>query len=159
MAFGGCHNALRRIGHYISIETQGSIWAPWVQSCDKICVSPKGPGMQENLSVEDFERFYSALHRHPGFYIKVVVFDQRDLEFIIELQERFPLEDRYFISVGNPNPPNVEGKSPLKKKDFVEWQLEALGDVTDKVLADTRLRGIKVLPQLHTFIWGQQKGK
>ena len=152
----------------MAVETQGTIWQPWLRDCQAVTVSPKGPGMGEKFEPDKFGVFAEKLKDHPGFSVKVPVFEQRDLELAVEIMQKWPqTKNRMFLSIGNSYPPspakrNDDEIAPGFKKD--DWTiaddcLEAYRMVLEDVFNDPRLSSVRILPQMHVLLWGNQLGK
>ncbi len=154
----------------VALETQGTLWKDWIRDCDIITVSPKGPGMGEQFEPDKFDVFVQNLTDagnnvlHKGFFVKVVVFEQRDIELCVEIMDRWPiLKDRMYLSQGNPFPPAPlkEGEVDPDAMDILVYRntlLELYKESINTILADPRLASVKILPQLHTLVWGNDKG-
>lgn len=152
------------LGMKIAVETQGTIWADWLHKCDMVTVSPKGPGMGEKFKPELFDKFMRELaigtgFPHMGFSVKIVIMDARDIEFAVSVANRWPWlkenEDRFWLSLGNPFPPKVDG-SP---DGFGLYELTAHYEILlEDLMQDYRLRFARILPQIHVLIWGNRKG-
>jgi len=149
----------------IAVETQGSIWADWLLLCDYVTISPKGPGMGEKFEPDKFDVFMSRLGPESTYTgrccVKVPVFDQRDIELVVELMDRWPAtHDFMYISIGNVNPPapakRDEGDKSLTMDEFRQITLGNYARTLDNIMQDERLCGVSVLPQLHTLIWGNE---
>ncbi len=157
----GLLNGQRR---YIAVETQGSKWTDWLLRCEFVTISPKGPGMGEKFEPEKFDRFMSNLGPGSSYTgrccVKVPVFDQRDIELIVEIMERWPETRRFmYISVGNVNPPAPAVRDEVGEisiDDFRRITLANYSRTLDIVMRDPRLNGVSVLPQLHTLVWGNE---
>ena len=146
----------------IAVETQGTIWQNWLYDCSFVTVSPKGPGMGEAFNPETFGIFCKRLHDHPGFSVKVVVFDQRDIEFVVEILARWPgLRHRMFISIGNTHPPAPAKRDheEISRDGFIKQVLHSTRQIAEEILQDPRLYGVRILPQLHTLLWGNERGR
>jgi 7-carboxy-7-deazaguanine synthase len=126
----------------VAVETQGSLYSPWVTSCDLVVVSPKPPssGIAPNRDVLDT---YANI-RHS--YFKVVVFDEVDFEYAREIHNRYPKKPLY-LQVGN----KVHDDSHVSLLERLRW-------LTDMTLATPDLSDVVVLPQLHVMIWGNARG-
>jgi 7-carboxy-7-deazaguanine synthase len=153
----------------ISVETQGTFSPPWLAICDYITVSPKGPGMGEKFEMGKFVNFYKRFQAHPGLSIKVVAFHAIDLEFASMIAELCPREvntDRFYISLGNPYPPKItpeENTGPGWSSD--SWQ-NALNEsmnrykaMLDEIKHYPALQRARFLPQLHHWLWANEKGR
>jgi 7-carboxy-7-deazaguanine synthase len=174
---------LKAAGYYVAVETQGTVWRDWLLEVDQLTISPKGPGMGEKFNPIVFktfcERIMDSFQRMTGALsvcIKVVIFDQQDLEFAVGIDEIldaynkspnsgwWPKHDRY-LSVGNPYPPapNPDGTMNTEpfEGDMGEGLQETLiGRYKDLLemdyLNDPRLAHWKFLPQLHVLVWANK---
>lgn len=127
-------------GWKIFVETQGTKHPAWFAMCHEIVCSPKSPGMGEAFEPAVFEEFVKDVASMGAFgpigtelSIKVVVFSAQDLEFATGVAELAAkaygigmedydggkgeewLHNNFFLSLGNPYPPQfgldvVEGK-------------------------------------------------
>ena len=148
----------------IAVETQGTLYEDWVQACDVITVSPKGPGMGEQLEIDKLDAFMDHLRGHQGLNMKVVIFDERDLEVAAMLYERYLLADHhyfnkyhFYLSLGNPYPPGtpIDFASPdVLRHELLERYLSLLADVMKHPV----LCNVKFLPQWHVLLWGNKQG-
>ena len=152
--------SLKAEGFKIAVETQGTFAPKWLASCDIVTCSPKGPGMGEktNLIVLD-DYLNEAFQFFPyGSNIKVVIFDQRDLEFTKMLHERYTRYNfPFYLSLGNPYPPGMD-----EGKQWANHMAELIGRykmLFEDISTDPTLSQMRFLPQWHTFVWGNQKGK
>lgn len=149
-------------GFLIAVETQGTMCPPWLMGVDVVTISPKGPGMGERLELDRLVAFVEALTPvGPDLVIKVVVFDERDLEVARLVYERLSptiRSDRFFLSLGNPYPPGQEPKG-MTESYHNEQLLMAYRSIFDDIKTDPILSKFRFLPQWHTFVWGNAKGK
>lgn len=163
-------------GMKINVETQGTKWAPWLAMVDSLTISPKGPGMGESHRQDVFATFmHELMNAEPKFdtfgpdlCIKIVIFDQRDLEFAKEiftyLKEDFALADyfsvrdlsnTFYMSLGNPNPPPINGTEAFfdKADAIVRYKM-----LYEDICNDLTLSKVRWLPQWHAFVWGNDVG-
>ena len=145
-----------------AVETQATYWRDWVLKCSMVTLSPKGPGMGEKFEPEKFGVFAEKLKGHPGVCLKVVVFEQRDLELIVHILSKWPhLRNRAFISIGNPYPPEPAKRDEDAPADntyaMSGFLLERMRDIVKTVLTDERLQGVRILPQLHVLLYGNER--
>jgi 7-carboxy-7-deazaguanine synthase len=148
----------------IAVETQASMWRPWLADVDHLVCSPKPPSSGE-ASLTNIEQTATVLQQAHAFLLphrrslKIVVFDQADLDWAAELIAR---EAEYewdcYLSVGtDPAPSGLE---------LVDVHLdEVRAQVCDRyrwlcaaTVADPRLWNVRVLPQLHVLAYGHQRG-
>lgn len=80
---------------------------------------------------------------------KIPVFDDADLAFAKMIQKRYQ-PDVLYLSAGNPEP-HANG-------NIVEHQLDRLRQLWETVAADPEWQSVRVLPQLHTLLYDNQRG-
>lgn len=143
--------------HYkVQVETQGTVWRPWLLKADRIVVSPKPPssGMwpedeAERGRVRERLDQFVDLSKRGTTAAKIVVFDEAD--FIWAKGCLNWLWDTRgipgFLSVGNDY-----------GKDSTEDLLEKYRWLCERTLADPTLGHVRVLPQMHVLIWGNARG-
>jgi len=159
----------------VAVETQGTLWRQWVGLCDYITVSPKGPGMGEKFEPEKFKRFvHNAFYSiPPSLYnvdrevtLKIVIFDQQDIEFAKELHLEYPTLPMY-LSLGNPNPP-IPGvdNTPQDHNELCDGKYYFKGELLDRmallyedISKEPILHDTIFLPQMHVLLWGNEKGR
>jgi 7-carboxy-7-deazaguanine synthase len=133
-------------GFTFSIETQGSIAQDWFGLLDFLVLSPKPPssGMSNDWSKVD-RCIEQATHADISF--KIVVQDDADFEFARAVGRRyakFPLS----LQACNPQPDS---------NSSIEQILQRQRWLTEKVCAE-KWYDVRVLPQLHALLWGNQRG-
>ncbi|MEH7108482.1 7-carboxy-7-deazaguanine synthase QueE [Bacillus sp. JJ1764] len=138
----------------IGLETQGSKWQDWFYQIDELTISPKPPssGMNTNFETLDqiIENLMKADHSR-NVSLKVVVFNGEDYEYAKNVHFRYP-EVPFFFQVGNDDNKTNENQQLVSQLiDKYEWLIE-------KVMKDHELKNVKVLPQLHTYVWGNKRG-
>ncbi|WP_066049010.1 7-carboxy-7-deazaguanine synthase QueE [Robertmurraya korlensis] len=138
----------------IGIETQGSRWQDWFLQIDELTLSPKPPssGMETNFEVLDsiFANLQAGEFANQ-VSVKVVIFDDKDLEYAKMVHSRYPAIP-FYLQVGNDDLTNTNNDDLVKKLlEKYEW-------LVDRVVADPELNNVKVLPQLHAFLWGNKRG-
>lgn len=150
---------LKLEGWQICVETQGTFNPTWLADVDVISISPKGPGMGEQLELKKLDNFIRPLAslQVNQFYLKVVIFDERDLEVSRMLFERYVLTNvirpsQFFLSLGNPYPPGSEflGNLPKELTKLYKGLLE-------DIMKDRHLSQVRFLPQMHVLLWGNQQ--
>jgi len=138
----------------ICLETQGSKWQDWFYDIDELTISPKPPssGMKTDFSILDMildnlTRRQSQQH----VSLKVVVFNDEDYLYAKNVHERYPAVP-FFLQVGNDDSKTADDQLLINK---LLYKYEML---IDKVMIDDDFKNVKVLPQLHTYIWGNKRG-
>jgi 7-carboxy-7-deazaguanine synthase len=135
-----------------ALETQGSRWQDWFYDIDDLTISPKPPS---SLMKTDFEKLDDIIHRlianGSAFSLKVVVFNEEDLKYAKMVHQRYPSVP-FYIQTGNPE---VTEENTKKLVSDLLNDYEAL---INKVSLDEELNHVRVLPQLHTLVWGNKRG-
>ncbi len=162
----GLMDELHRRGYKVTIETQGTVFRPWIRKVDKVTVSPKPPSsgnITEMRTVDDFRILLEnppvdPEHREdgpgrtdappsPDLSYKVVIFDEGDFVYLRQLVRHLKGRYEVFASVGN----NVgqDGRDDL---------LSRLNSIAGFVMRDPELAGVRCLPQLHVLQHGNARG-
>lgn len=140
--------ALKTFNHAIAVETQGTIFKSWLNLCDYVVVSPKPPSSNMPFNAESFKKFLKRCYPTP-IHLKIVVGTDEDYVFVKAIKDQHPKFPMY-LSVLNPfyASPNFDVNIILKNYKIL----------CEKVINDNSMHDVIVLPQLHTLIWGNQKG-
>lgn len=142
----------------VAVETQASIWKDWFIWCDCLTLSPKPPSSGNMTEIGNVGKI--LLRSAPAtqkIAIKVVVFDERDLAYAASVFDYFRewTSMRYvekWVQVGNPE---FMPDTPVDKNDLLN-RLRWLGE---RVIQLPAFKGVRVTPQMHTLMWGNQRGK
>ncbi|MBM7655374.1 7-carboxy-7-deazaguanine synthase QueE [Neobacillus cucumis] len=138
----------------IGLETQGSKWQDWFYKIDELTISPKPPSssMQTDFQVLDLIIDNLKENNQSGnVSLKVVVFDDADYQYAKNIHLRYP-DVPFFVQVGNNDITTGDNQKLLLHL------LNQYEQLIDKVMLDPDLNNVKVLPQLHTFLWGNKRG-
>ncbi|MDN3427035.1 7-carboxy-7-deazaguanine synthase QueE [Microbacterium sp. APC 3898] len=141
-----CHQQ----GWKVAVETQASIWQDWLAAIDDITLSPKPPssGMSTDFAKLDF--FIDKL-QNANVSLKVVVFDQDDFAYAENLHQRYPAVP-FFLQTGN------EDTATTDDTQLVADLLQRYEQLIDYHVRSSVMNDVKVLPQLHTLVWGNKRG-
>jgi 7-carboxy-7-deazaguanine synthase len=136
-----------------ALETQGSRWQDWFLEIDDLTISPKPPssGMVTNFEILDGIIAKLSEFSNGNYSLKVVIFDDGDLDYASKVHQRYP-NIPFYIQTGNPI---------VSEKDdevLIKTLLQRFEALTDQVMNRTDLLNVRVLPQLHTLIWGNKRG-
>ena len=145
---------LQRSGREVAVETQGSVWRDWLGTVDRLVVSPKPPssGMATPEHADQFAVFaerLAAAGRVAHAVLKVVIFDEDDLEWAQDLHSAYPHLPLY-LSAGT-DVDIDEAQAVAAMRERYRWLCEAVA--ARRALSDSR-----VLPQLHVIAWGTARG-
>lgn len=160
---GGNPALLKSIGSFIDIlqqnqikiclETQGSLWQDWFYEIDELTISPKPPssGMMTDFDVLDsiLEKLEQN-QRKQNISLKVVVFDDEDYEYAKIVHHRYAKVPFYLQTGNDDSKTSDDGQLLNRLLHKYEWLI-------NKVMFDDSLKDVKVLPQLHTYIWGNKR--
>jgi 7-carboxy-7-deazaguanine synthase len=147
----------------IAIETQGSKYKAWLESCESICVSPKPPsaGMSMNVVESNLDRFCQRFDtRDPRVFFKVVVFDQADYEWARTLHQRFKWVPM-FLSAGNDAGRTVANPDRVDERTLDQIQRDLLSRarwLTNYTMVDVAMQDVRVQTQMHVLYWGNERG-
>lgn len=158
----------------ITIETQGTLFRPWLQKVDYVSVSPKPPSSGHQVSFTSFKTWLDKLYSsediplHLG--IKLVTFDAFDVDWAINflnsavtwIEEGWSAPwDRdvsLFIQPGSGRVGNYneEGMSIDEMRQSIA---DSYDMVAQRILRQDELRQVvRVIPQVHTLIYGDVRG-
>lgn len=173
---------MRRNGLKINVETQGTLYKPWVQQANVLTISPKGPGMGEVTDIRVLDDFMEEVRSNWGVYegedvggplgmgpklcMKIVVFGQSDLDFAAEMYTRYASkiyepDDFFYLSLGNPKPPILHDTHTYDESDVQEWKAELIDQykiIFEEIRQHPILSQVRLLPQWHTLVWGNGQG-
>ncbi|ALS74393.1 7-carboxy-7-deazaguanine synthase [Planococcus rifietoensis] len=137
-------------GWRTAVETQGSVWQDWLLEIDEVTVSPKPPSSGMILDYSKLDAMLGKLSSSQAS-LKVVVFDEADFFFAEQLHLRYP-SFPFFLQVGNDDTQTTEDDK------LVQHLLGRYQWLIDRHLVSAPLNDAKVLPQLHTLLWGNKRG-
>ncbi|WHX38677.1 7-carboxy-7-deazaguanine synthase QueE [Mesobacillus sp. AQ2] len=147
-------NLLKEKNINICLETQGSKWQDWFLDIQALTLSPKPPssGMKTDFYVLD--KIVDRLAEKGALQnvsLKVVIFDDIDYDYAKMVHTRYPALS-FYLQVGNDDIV-TENRQELAVSlvDKYEWLI-------DKVMNDNEMKNVRVLPQLHVYIWGNKRG-
>lgn len=153
---------LHSFGFRVAVETQGSMYKPWLNKVDLITISPKPPSSgMVNTGLEEFTKHLQedvyAQGRKPRVSLKVPIWDEADLDFARALHKRYPAIPFYLSVVTAMG--GLHGDFDGGRIDDKLEVIARYGWLVDRVIGDqgfTDLAG--VFPQLHVLLWGHDRG-
>lgn len=136
----------------IGLETQGSVWQDWFYDIDDLTISPKPPSSNMETNFTMLDTIMERLTAHRGHVsLKVVVFNDEDFAYAKHVHQRYPSVP-FYVQVGNGH---------IHEADDVTLRLNLLQKLewlVDKVVQSKEMNNVRVLPQLHTLLWGNRRG-
>jgi 7-carboxy-7-deazaguanine synthase len=155
--------------YLVAVETQGSRWKDWMADVDRLCISPKPPSSLMHPDHGEVSKFIQFALREakaegddPWCFLKVVVFDEVDLDWAQDLRRLVP-QMRLYLSAGNDagrtvgNPTRVD----VRGVDAVRHDLlERSRWLTEEVLRRPLLcsEDVIIQSQYHVLLWGNVQG-
>jgi 7-carboxy-7-deazaguanine synthase len=133
----------------VALETQGSRWQDWFTEIDDLTISPKPPSSGMKTDFDILSQILGNVRVQPS--LKIVIFDDVDYEYAKTVHAKYP-DIPLYLQVGN---------SDTSTSDKTRLLNDLLGKyewLIDKTMADQDFKNIRVLPQLHTLIWGNKRG-
>jgi 7-carboxy-7-deazaguanine synthase len=138
----------------VCLETQGSKWQDWFFEIDELTISPKPPS--SNM-ITDFSILDSIITNLTGndseqhVSLKIVIFNDHDFEYAKKVYKRYP-GIPFFLQVGNDRITTNDDTELIKHLiQKYQWLIE-------KTMTDEDFSDVRVLPQLHTYVWGNKRG-
>ncbi|MCZ0701952.1 7-carboxy-7-deazaguanine synthase [Natronobacillus azotifigens] len=147
-------DALHACDLNVALETQGSRWQPWFLTIDDLTISPKPPSSKMQTDWEMLDKIIASLteeNRLSHLSLKVVVFDQEDLDYATYIHARYP-EVSLFLQVGN------DDLSEIDPEQLAHHLLSKYEWLIDQVMLSNTLNAVRVLPQVHALVWGNKRG-
>lgn len=144
--------ALHDAGKQVALETQGSKWQSWFTEIDQLTISPKPPSSGMDTAWHKLDHIVENLIQQGSqFCLKVVVFDERDLNYAKQVHVRYNGVP-FYVQAGN------DQLTEQEHAHLLPHLLERYSWLIERVMDDEELRAVFVLPQLHTWVWGNKKG-
>ena len=137
-------------GWKVGVETQASIWQEWLLEIDDITLSPKPPSSGMQTDFGKLDGFIDKL-RNSNASLKVVIFDEEDFNYAESLHLRYP-HVPFFLQTGNNDTATTDDVA------LVSSLLERYEWLIDLSIRSETMNDAKVLPQLHTLVWGNKRG-
>ncbi|MGX1264843.1 7-carboxy-7-deazaguanine synthase [Rossellomorea marisflavi] len=135
-----------------ALETQGSRWQDWFYDINDLTISPKPPSSTMETDYDRLDLIVSRLKENgSNFSLKVVVFDETDLEYAKGIHMRYEGVP-FYIQTGNPEV-SMEDTPRLVSNLLLDYER-----LIDVVCEQKELNDVRVLPQLHTLVWGNKRG-
>ncbi|OPA74281.1 7-carboxy-7-deazaguanine synthase QueE [Paenibacillus selenitireducens] len=153
-SLGQLVDLLHRQGMTLAVETQGSRWQDWLARVEQVTLSPKPPSSGMSTDWSRLDDIVEKLSKRPVEYamsLKVVIFDLTDLNYAKEVHSRYPRIPLY-LQVGNPD---------VQRMDIANHASDLLlryEQLIELVMASSELKDVRVLPQLHSLVWGNKRG-
>lgn len=148
---------LQASGYRVAMETQGSKmpYPTAIRALDHLILSPKPPSSEMTTDLGALREISAAVPIQRRS-IKIVVFDELDLEYAVMIREQFPDDDQFFLSAGTPQDESLL-RSSVELENVILRRTAWVADQLKTKYYDS-LHGVGVLPQLHVLLWGAERG-
>ncbi len=135
-------------GYRFALETQGSVSQTWFSALDVLTLSPKPPSSGMVFSAEKLHDCITAAGDKTAVNLKIVIDDANDLHWAGQRHSEYP---HLPLTL---QPCNTHsGNAPVDKKQLNEKMRWLVATVNER-----QWYGVRVLPQLHVQLWGNQRG-
>lgn len=143
--------------YLVAIETQGTIWQDWIRECDIVTISPKPPSSEMST---DFKKLTTFFHSIPSdqLCVKIVVFDDADYEYALQVYDRFKDQGEsisWYLQPGTDVMPTETYQELCEYRNNI---CETAKDIIDKACHDPRAQAFRILPQVHSLLYGHMQG-
>ena len=139
-------------GIRVALETQGSKWQDWMLHIDDLTLSPKPPSSGMTTDWDKLDLIVNKLRdRIDAVCLKIVIFDNDDLQYALGVHRRYP-NLKLVLQVGNNDVTSADNNAlVMSLLTRYEWLVNIVTSSSD-------LNHVRVLPQLHTLLWGNKRG-
>ena len=138
----------RKQGYTFALETQGSVNRSWFELLDVLTLSPKPPSSLMKFSPQKLAACIDAAGEKTTVTLKIVIKDETDLEWAVARHNDYP-----------DIPMVLQPCNSMTANQFVDTShlLDQMRWLIDQVNL-RQLYSVRVLPQLHVQLWGNQRG-
>lgn len=140
----------------VAVETQGTHFAEWLPLVDVITFSPKPPSSENPVDIEPLVEWLTTNANQQRAFrvcIKVVVFDEQDLAYALDVFQRVPYNcyDAFYFTAGTSlytvaNSPHFRADSVLRSFRRLSNHLLGMSSVTFN-------EKVHVGCQQHVLLW------
>lgn len=157
---------LNQNGIRVAVETQGQVFPDWLDNADVVTFSPKGPSSGNVVDIFDLHDWCTnqGPKRNKHVCIKVVVFNEEDYEYAMEVYVRLPewCYDAFYFTAGTPlfASPMDGAEDTLRAHERVEGILQNQRALAEQLL--TQSMGIRfntkvhLGAQQHVLLWPEE---
>jgi 7-carboxy-7-deazaguanine synthase len=171
MSLGGLIERGHELGYSFALETQGSTERDWFAALDHLVLSPKGPSSGMKFEKKTLQRCVEAAGSQTEIALKLIVFGEEDYLFARGVHEDFG-ELPMYLQAGSPVPsvkiatrPPVGGVAEAYTTIFNRLdKAELREEIAQRTIwlagrvAQDRWFDVRVGCQLHTMLWGHERG-
>lgn len=152
-------NLLSASGYHIAVETQGDMYRTWADNCSVVTISPKGPSSGMVTDYKKLNLFVNnVVQSDAEVCIKIVVFNEHDYEYAIDIYERYKHLSGLYQWYIQPGTNVFETNDVVAIQEYRRKILERTKEFFEKVCNDPRAHAFKVVPQVHSLVFGHKQG-
>lgn len=140
-------------GYAFALETQGSIAKDWFADLDVLTLSPKPPSSGMDTDYDLLTECIQRAGDNADISLKIVIQDEADYLYARQLSKKYPDLPMYLQPV-NHTPPPVDKECAEIDIDGIMSRMRWLVDRA----AQDHWHDVRILPQLHVLLWGNQRG-
>ena len=140
-------------GYRFALETQGSIAKDWFADLDVLTLSPKPPSSDMDTDWDAFDACLKVAGDKPEIALKFVIMDDADYTYARMCAKKHPDIPTYIQPVNHTPPPATDDNAHIDIDGIMDRMLWLVEKVTQDQWYDVR-----VLPQLHVLLWGNERG-
>ncbi len=144
-------------GYQFSMETQGSIAKPWFALLDQLTLSPKPPSTGMSFKKRGLDRCLDACDSLENVSLKFVVADNKDLLWAKKIADQYSHLTCFIQPCNtsaklehNYNESDKSNEIPIDQQQQMLWLIDEVQQID--------WNNARVLPQLHTWLWGDKTG-
>ena len=144
-------------GYQFSMETQGSIAKPWLALLDQLTLSPKPPSTGMSFKKRGLDRCLDACDSLENVSLKFVVADNKDLLWAKKIADQYSHLTCFIQPCNtsaklehNYNESDKNNEIPIDQQQQMLWLIDEVQQID--------WNNARVLPQLHTWLWGDKTG-
>ena len=135
-------------GYTFALETQGSMSQDWFDQLDVLTISPKPPSSNMKFEPETLQECIHAAGKNTNVSLKIVIDDEKDLQWADQRRQEYPGIPLVLQPCNRTSGTTKVNQELLKEK--MRWLVESVNQ--------HRWYNVRVLPQLHVDLWGNERG-
>jgi 7-carboxy-7-deazaguanine synthase len=138
----------KALGYRFALETQGSVHQAWFNNLDVLTLSPKPPSSGMRYSPDKLRACIEAAGDQTELVLKIVIDDEADLQWADQRRREYPYIPLVLQACNTSSDEASVDTETLNEK--MRWLVESVNRL--------RWYGVRVLPQFHVLLWGNQRG-
>ena len=145
---GGLIDAGHELGYTFALETQGSISQDWFCKLDALTLSPKPPSSKMKFNENKLAECIQSAGENTSVTLKIVIDNEIDLQWADQRRQAYPHIPLVLQPCNSTAGDSLVNTEALNQK--MCWLIESV--------KQQRWHDVRVLPQLHVQLWGNERG-